>query len=141
METKQNKKTLSIVLKALGIIMMLGAFIALIGNDLDFWHTPELNGSGSWVYVALLTGINVWLIGIINGLDCHNEAWKKCLRAFKVLFIIALVLFAVDVYLAYPVITGNLHLTVIVYCLLGSLLGGACGLISWQAKISCNNQR
>ena len=141
METKQNKKTLSIVLKALGIIMMLGAFIALIGNDFDLWHTLELNGSGRWVYVALLTGINVFLIGIINGLDCHNEAWKKQLRTFKVLFIIALVLFAVDVYLAYPVIIGSLGLTVIVYCLLGGFLGGACGLISWQAKISCNNQK
>ena len=141
METKENKKTLSIVLKALGIIMTLGAFIALIGNDFDLWPTLELNGSGRWVYVALLTGINVFLIGIINGLDCLNEKGKKCLRILKVLFIIALLLFAVDVYLAYPVITGNLDLTVIVYCLLSGFFGGACGLISWQAKISCNNQR
>ena len=131
-----NNKTLSIVLKALGIIFTVGIIIVIIGTALGFWHTPKYNGSGHWLFVTLLVGINLWILGAIyDGKDNLNMAGKRVLAFYKAFFIIAVLLFFVDMFVFNPVISGlDLSLRELVNCLFGGLLGGGLSLL-------CDNKK
>ena len=62
MGATENNKTLSIVLKALGIIIVLGFILALIAACTSLWDIPYFNGSRHWFILSLLVGLNLWLL-------------------------------------------------------------------------------
>ena len=131
METKRNK-TLSMVLKALGILLTVGFIIALVGNALGWWLTPKVNGSGHYLFVILFTGLNLWLLGAIHGRQ-HNldDAGMRLLAFHKGFFALVVLLALVDLFVVNPVIPVlDLSLSEIVNLLFGGLIGSAAHLLS-----------
>ena len=131
METKRNK-TLSMVLKALGILLTVGLIIALVGNAKGWWHTPRINGSGHYLFVILLTGLNLWLLGPLCGRQ-HNldDKGMRLLAFHKGFFALVVLLALVDIFVVNPVIPVlDLSLSKIVNLLFGGLIGSAGHLLS-----------
>ena len=97
MGTTGNNKTLSIVLKALGIILILGFIIYVIGCSANLWSAPRIHGLFSYLFAILSSGISLVILGVIyshkNNLDTTSS---KLLKAFKGLFIIGIILIIVD---------------------------------------------
>ena len=103
METKRNK-TLSIVLKALGVILIVGFVIYLIGCGTNVWSAPHIHGLLTYLFVILASGISLFLLGIIN--DHKNNLDEKdmnLLKGFKGLFIIGIILLIVDILAVIPI--------------------------------------
>lgn len=124
METKRNK-TLSMVIKALGILITIGFIIVIVGNAFNWWHAPKVNGSGHYLFVILFTGLNLWLLGAIVGRQ-HNldEKGMRQLSFSKGFFLLVILLALVDLFVVNPVIPViDLSLSEIVNMLFAGLFG------------------
>ena len=111
MGTKENNKTLSIVLKALGIILILGFIIYVIGCGTNLWSAPHIHGLLSYLFAILCSGISLIILGVVynhkNNLDTTS---LKLLKAFKGLFIIGIILIILDMLAVMGVIPVTLGL-------------------------------
>ena len=130
MGTTENNKTLSTVLKALGIIIVLGFIIALIAACTTQWKIPSYNGNRHWFILSLLVGLNLWLLGAIYRRSYNlNDKGKRSLgyqTGFLIFFILVCL---VEVFWANQVIPSlDLSLSEITPGLLGGLLGTGIGL-------------
>lgn len=130
MGTTENNKTLSIVLKALGIIMTLGCILALIVASTTQWVIPRYNGSIHWFALVLLVGLNLWLLGALYRRSYNlNDKGKRSLGYQASFLIIFILVCLVEVFWANPVIASlDLSLSEITSGLLGALLGTGIGL-------------
>ena len=125
-----NNKTLSLVLKALGIIIVLGFILALIAACTMQWKIPYYNGSRHWFILSLLVGLNLWLLGAIYRRSYNlNEKGKRSLGYQTCFFIISILVCLVEVFWANPVIPSlDLSLSEITPGLLGASFGTGIGL-------------
>ena len=130
MGTTENNKTLSIVLKALGIIMVLGFVLALIAACTTQWDIPYFNGNRHWFILSLLVGLNLWLLGAIYRRSYNlNDKGKRSLGYQAGFLIIFILVCLIEVFWANPVISIlDLSLSEITPLLLGGLLGTGIGL-------------
>lgn len=130
MEAKKIK-TLNTVLKALGILLTVGSIIAILGYAFDWWYTPRVNGSCRYLMFLLLTGVNIWLLGVICGRK-HNldELGMKQLRWYKEFLIFAVLLALVPIFIIDPVIPGtDFGLSFAVSSFFAFLIGAATNLL------------
>ena len=130
MGTTENNKTLSIVLKALGIIIVLGFVLALIAACTTQWEIPSYNGNRHWFNLSLLVGLNLWLLGAIYRRSYNlNDKGKRGLGYQTGFLIIFILVCLVEVFWANPVIPRlDLSLSEITPGLLGGLFGTGIGL-------------
>ena len=133
MAHNDNNKTLSIVLKALGIILIIGFIIYVTGCATNLWSAPKIHNLSTCPFVIVCTGISLFLLGIVfrhkNSLD---DTGLKSLKGLKILFICSLILFLVDLLMLNPV---SIDLGSPVNVLFGSILGMTATL-AYRAKKS-----
>ena len=115
------------VLKALGILITVGLIIAIVGNALDWWQLPKINGSNHYLFVLLCIGLNIWLMGPICGRqNLLDDKGMRLLAFHKGFFMFVILLALVDLFIANPVIPGlDLSLSEIVNLLFGGLIASA----------------
>lgn len=130
MGATENNKTLSIVLKALGIIIVLGFILALIAACTSQWDIPYYNGNRHWFILSLLVGMNLWLLGAIYSRSYNlNDKGKRSLGYQTGFLIIFILVCLVEVFWANPMIPSlDLSLSEITPGLLGGLFGTGIGL-------------
>lgn len=103
MGTENNNKTLSIVLKAVGISLIAGFIIYVIGCGANLWNAPRIHGLLTYLFVILTSGISLFLLGIIyNHKNSLDEKSMKLLKGFKGLFFIGTILFIVEIMAVIP---------------------------------------
>lgn len=140
MGTTGNNKTLSIVLKALGIILILGFAIYLIGRVTSLWSAPHIHGLYYYLFAILCSGISLVNLGVVynrkNNLDTTS---LKLLNVFKGLFIIGIILIIVDILAVMGVIPVTLGLGDPIRSIFGIVLASSIYLLYRLKK--CSSER
>ena len=103
METKVNDRTLSIVLKTLGVFLIAVFVIYVIGCGVNLWNAPRIHGLITYLSVILCSGISLFLLGIINNHKVNlDEKSMKLLKGLKGLFLIGTILLIVEMMAVIP---------------------------------------
>ena len=104
METKANNRTLSIVLKTLGVFLIAFFVIYVIGCGVNLWSAPRIHGLLTYLFVILSSGISLFLLGFIyNHKNNLDEKSMKLLKGLKGLFIIGTILLIVELMAVIPI--------------------------------------
>lgn len=103
METKVNNRTLSIVLKTLGVFLIAVFIIYVIGCGVNLWNVPRIHGLITYLSVILCSGISLFLLGIINNHKVNlDDKSMKLLKGLKGLFLIGTILLIVEMMAVIP---------------------------------------
>ena len=104
MSNIEYKRTISIVLKAVGISLIAFFVIYVIGCGANLWNAPRIHGLITYLSVILCSGISLFLLGIIyNHRNNLDEKSMNLLKGFKYLFIIGIILLIVEVMAVIPI--------------------------------------
>ena len=133
MANKNNNKTLSTALKALGIALIACFVIYVAGCATNLWSAPKIHHLTTCLFVTVCSGISLFLLGIVySHKSALDDKSLKTLKGIKVLFICSIILFTVDWIAVNPM---HLDLGGFVNVLFGTILGMT-AILAYQAKKS-----
>lgn len=103
MSNIEYKRTISIVLKAVGISLIAFFVIYVIGCGANLWNAPRIHGLITYLSVILCSGISLFLLGIIyNHRNNLDEKSMRLLKVFKGLFLLGVILLIVEIMAVIP---------------------------------------
>lgn len=123
MGKEENNKFLSMVLKALGVILIVGLIIYVIGCGTGIWSAPHIQGLLTYLFAILCSGISLFLLGVVYSRKGNlNKTSLNILKGLEGLFIIGIILLIVTM-------LSSLNLYDPIRVIFGTILGLAIYLV------------